>query len=248
VTASPGFDPAHFVALAAAEQASFWFRSRNALILWALRRYAPVGWSRFLEVGCGTGFVLREIRRAFPAATLAGTELFAEGLRYAADRVPDAELRQLDARAMTYEAAFDVAGVFDVLEHIDDDQAVLRGLHLALRPGGLLLLTVPQHMWLWSGQDVVAAHIRRYSANEIHARVRAAGFTIERSTSFVSLLLPALVAKRRGSGSAKIEDLRQPRPLDLALACVMAIERAGIRAGLSYPAGGSRLVAARRGA
>jgi trans-aconitate methyltransferase len=216
------------------------------LILWAVRKYAPTRWMDFLEIGCGTGFVLRELRREHPDARLTGTELYAEGLAYARVRVPDANLHQLDARAMRFSSEFDVAGAFDVLEHIDDDLAVLRGIRAALRPGGTLIVTVPQHPWLWSGQDVVAEHVRRYAASDLHGKVRAAGFSVVRSTSFVALLLPALAMRRRLSGSDRVEDLRQPRLLDGALEGVMTIERAVIRMGASFPIGGSRLVIARR--
>ena len=67
-----GFKPEYFASLAQLEAGNFWFRSRNALIVWALRKYFPAARS-FLEVGCGTGFVLSGIARAFPEAELTGS-------------------------------------------------------------------------------------------------------------------------------------------------------------------------------
>ena len=141
----------------------------------------------------------------------------------------------------------------DVIEHIDADRAVLEEIARALRPGGGLLLTVPQHPALWSPQDDHAHHVRRYTRSGLRRRVEAAGFEIVRVTSFTTLLLPMLAAsrlrKRRQAADTPfdvIDELRQPALVDLALEAVMSVERALIRAGLSFPAGGSLLVVARR--
>ena len=201
-----------------------------------------------LEVGCGTGFVLQSIAERYPAARLTGTELFEEGLTYARARVPSGRFVQLDATAMTEAATYDVVGAFDVLEHIVDDTSVLDGIYRALRPGGIVIATVPQHPRLWSRQDETARHVRRYAHGELEAKARHVGLQIVRSTSFVSLLLPAMVASRRrpGASAETVDDLRQPATLDRLLGMAMALERAAIRAGASFPAGGSRLVVARR--
>ena len=75
-SAAPGgFDEGSFQHLPLAEERSFWFRSRNSLIIWALRRYFTNAQS-MLEVGCGTGFVLAGVRNAFPHIRLVGVELF----------------------------------------------------------------------------------------------------------------------------------------------------------------------------
>lgn len=144
------YDPDLYARYAATEEGSFWFRSRNALIVWAIRRYASAQWRRLLEVGCGTGFVLREIGQRFPAAELTGSDMFPEGLAFASERVPGARIEQLDVLDMPYRDAFDIVGAFDVIEHIEDDLGALRGIYQAVRPGGLVLLTVPQHPSLWT--------------------------------------------------------------------------------------------------
>ena len=190
-----GFKDAYFHELVGLEASNFWFRARNKIILWALQRYFS-GAANFLEVGCGTGFVLSGVAAAQPALKLSGSEISSAGLAHAASRVPEAELFQMDARAIPFADEFDVIGAFDVLEHITEDEAVLSQMHRAARSGGGIMLTVPQHDFLWSRADEHACHVRRYSASELSAKVSAAGFRVERVTSFVSLLLPLMLASR----------------------------------------------------
>jgi 2-polyprenyl-3-methyl-5-hydroxy-6-metoxy-1,4-benzoquinol methylase len=73
-------------------------------------------------------------------------------------------------RAVPSAETFDVIGEFDVLEHIEDEKAVLMAMHRALRPGGDIALTVPQHPRLWSGTDEAAHHKRRYERGELEKR------------------------------------------------------------------------------
>ena len=84
---SEGFEAGYFARLAEQEAGNFWFRSRNRLLIWALERYFPNA-KNFLEIGCGTGFVLSGLRKAFPNLVLSGSEVFTEGLGFAAARLP----------------------------------------------------------------------------------------------------------------------------------------------------------------
>lgn len=245
-----GFQPEAFAELVALEAGNFWFRARNRLIIWALRRHFPQI-KRYLEIGCGTGFVLSGVAQAYPQALLTGSEVFSVGLPYAASRVDTAEFLQMDARHIPYEEEFDVIGAFDVLEHIEEDDVVLSEMLRSVLPGGGIILTVPQHPWLWSRQDDYACHVRRYRVRELRKKVLYAGFEVELETSFVSLLLPAMLASRltRQKASATSDhmaELRLPSFINRAFEGVMNIERLFIRLGLRFPAGGSLLLIARK--
>jgi SAM-dependent methyltransferase len=250
-TANSGFRADYFAELEALEASNFWFRARNDLIAWALTTYFP-DCETFLEIGCGTGFVLDRIRSVLPSADLSGSEIFSAGLAFAARRVPSASFYQMDARNIPFRDHFDVIGAFDVLEHIDEDEAVLTEIRTALRPGGGVLMSVPQHPALWSPQDDGAFHVRRYTSRGLRRKLEAAGFEVVRMTSFVSLLLPMLVASRLRMRASPvdaefdaIDALRLPRVANVVLEAVMTVERSLIRGGLSFPAGGSLLVVAR---
>lgn len=246
---SDPYDVALYEALAAAEPNSFWFRARNRLIVSTVARHFP-GAGSLLEIGCGTGFVLEALRSAFPSMRLVGSELYEEGLAVARRRLADVELVQLDARELPYSDEFDIAGAFDVLEHLEEDERVLAELRRAVRSGGGIVLLVPQHPRLWSAMDDVAHHVRRYTRRELMAKVRRAGFDVERATSFVSSLLPAMAASRGVRRLFRrpydpVAELR-PGPLNGVFERVLDGERRLIERGISLPAGGSLLVVGRR--
>lgn len=244
-----GFKSEYFSELYQLEAESFWFRARNQLIIWALQKYKPDA-SSFLEVGCGTGFVLSGIARACPKLALNGSEILLAGLSYAAKRVPSAHFMQMDARRVPFVEEFDAIGAFDVLEHIKEDESVLAQLQNALMPGGVLLLTVPQHPWLWSSSDEHACHVRRYRRAEIEQKILTAGFKLLRSSSFVTSLLPAMMLSRflqkNTSDFHPVSELKINAVLNKSFYALMMLEVAGIRFGMNYPAGGSRLIVAEK--
>ncbi len=243
VSPQGGFNPRDFETLYRIEDRHFWFRARNRLIQWALRRYFSDA-RDFLEVGCGTGYVLAGIRKAMPRLNLYGSELYVEGLAYARQRLPEAVFCQMDARHMPFDAEFDVIGAFDVLEHIAEDGAVLQQLHRALhKKRGGLLLTVPQHPFLWSQADERAQHVRRYRAGELREKVEQAGFQVLRITSFVTLPFPAMLLSRLlPKPRAQEIELDVPAWQNACLGWLLRVEAGMIQSGVSLPFGGSLLL------
>ena len=237
-----------FLGTAAAEAESFWAQNRNALVVWALRTYFPTAQS-FLEVGCGTGIVLKAVREAFPELSISGGDPYGPALEVAM-QVEGVELLQVDALHLPFESQFDAVGLFDVLEHVADDERLLSEIHRTLRPSGGIVVTVPQHRWLWSAADQWALHHRRYTRPQLVAKLESARFEIIRITSFVSLLLPALaIARSRLLNRSQYDPSREfriARPIEPVLKPVMSAESMLIRAGLSFRLGGSLLVVAVR--
>jgi SAM-dependent methyltransferase len=244
-----GFKPEYFARLADIEESNFWFRARNELIQWALRNYFSDAKS-FFEVGCGTGFVLAGIYEKFPRMRLAGSEIFADGLAIAKARLPNVELYQMDARRISFDREFDVVGAFDVLEHVIEDENVLAQMFNAARSGGGLLVTVPQHRFLWSASDQYAMHQRRYNRDELRRKVESGGFHVERITSFNSLLLPLMIWSRlrqkRDQDFQPWREFEIGPTLNKALESILNFERMVIKTGVSFPAGGSLLLVGRK--
>ena len=245
-TNSTPFPTESFAPLAAAEATHWWFRSRNRLLLWVLQQ--KIGsFHTLLEVGCGTGFVLEAIRRTCPQADLYGSEFFEEGLVFARQRIPTATFTQLDARLLQEHDRYEVIGAFDVLEHISEDVDVLENLARALTSTGHLLITVPQHSWLWSSVDEQACHVRRYSCRELVRKVRSVGLRVEYVTSFVSLLLPLMLMARSRANTTDYDPMAEFRLspwLNRSLEAVMSLERKLLKSGVTFPMGGSLLLLA----
>jgi SAM-dependent methyltransferase len=249
-----GMDPASFAFLAEAEKRHFWFRQRNRLIAGLVHRHFPDARS-YLEVGCGNGVVMAAIAADRNWDRLVGSELHPSALRFARGRLPAAELLQMDARRIPFRAAFDLVGAFDVIEHIEEDEAVLAAMAGAARPGAGIVVAVPQHPLLWSGADDAAYHVRRYRRGELEGKMERAGLRVIRSTSFVSLLLPLMLLSRsldrsrRGDTRSVVgREFEISRLMNATLGGVTAVEVTATLAGLSWPAGGSRIVVATRAA
>ncbi len=257
-TRSGGYDPFFFDRLAQVEDEHFWFRARNHLIL-GLARGISSSLKRcdlVLEVGCGTGNVLRVLESACPNCRLVGLELWHDGLRHARTR-SRALLVQADIGNSPFGEQFDLVGMFDVLEHLTDDQETLRLVHSALRPGGKLLLTVPAHQSLWSYFDEASRHCRRYSAEGIRQKLEDAGFEVEFLTQFMACIFPVVWSYRKLAGlrgntnSARqlaSEEFRLVPVLNGILAALLHLEAKWICRGHSLPLGTSLVVVARKAA
>ena len=248
------FDPEFFNLLEKAEEHHFWFIARREIILETLRRHVSgLAGKKMLEIGCGNGNILRYLGER-TELQLTGGDLFMEGLKFCRRQV-GIPLYQIDATALPFRDCFDIIGIFDVLEHIEDDDSVLRECHKALRAQGRLILTVPACPALWGPFDEFSHHQRRYTRRELHDKLRRAGFAIERAPHFMFFLFPLVYALRtltKRFGRAKVntadelpDDLRVVpilNPLSLRL---LRLEKLLMRY-FDLPYGTSLLVVARR--
>ncbi len=238
------FPPEAFQKLVLFESTNFWFRSRNQLILYLLKKHCPAMQS-FLEIGCGTAFVTSAVQKAFPSTAITGSEIYVNGLDEALKRLANnATLIQMDARHIPFTEEFDVIGAFDALEHIEQDVDVLSEIHRALKVGGHVLLSVPQHMKLWSFADEQACHVRRYARDELQIKMQKVGFEVIDSTSFVFFLLPLMYLSRKNSTTEA--GLTIPAWQNSVLYAVMQLELLCIKLGFKLPVGGSRFVVGRK--
>jgi SAM-dependent methyltransferase len=227
----------------------FWFTSRSRLIAWAIERYFPDVQSLF-DAGCGTGDVVTALRTRLPRVHVVAGDALLSALAVARRQSPDVAFVQIDLRRLPYDREFDVGGMFDVLEHLDDDEQVLREMFRATRPGGGLIVTVPQHRFLWSALDDYSHHRRRYGRRELIGKISRAGYVVQRATSFMSVTLPLQVASRLRQQDVVTLDpaaeMRLNPAINGVLRALCRVERTMIASGLSLPIGGSLLVVARR--
>ncbi len=255
VHAAPHIGAVHYPAAGNAgcrsvEDDSFWFSHRNGVIVDALARAAPPGW--LLDVGGGNGAVAAALVRAGHEVAL--LEPGADGVAAALARGLGPILQATLDDAGLVPGSVPAAGLFDVLEHMEDDVAFLARLRDALGGGGRLYVTVPAFGWLWSHADEHAGHFRRYTPRSLEAALVAAGFRVERTSCFFSFLVPPILVGRtlrdrlRPSRPAADDggDHRPPRWLRPPVAAASAGERAWLARGGALPVGSSVLAVARR--
>jgi SAM-dependent methyltransferase len=175
-----------------AEDASGWHRHRAAVVVDAVRAHPPAG--TVLDLGAGNGYVSRALREAGIDAV--PTEPVEEAARTAYARGLRPVVWSTLEGAAFAPGSLPAVGMFDVLEHLDDDVGQLREVHRLLAPGGRLYLTVPKHHWLWSAHDVQAGHQRRYSTTGLLDVVRAAGFEVEHHTSLFAVLVAPMAVRK----------------------------------------------------
>ena len=151
---------------------------RESLILRRLCGGAPAG--RVLNAGAGAGSLTASLlERGYRVTSVDMSEPFLERLRAvtAEHGGPDSEVMWADLTRLPFaDASFDGVVCGEVLEHIPDDVAALRELRRVLRPGGVLVATVPANPWLYDWFDKWVGHVRRYSQDGMAARLREAGF------------------------------------------------------------------------
>lgn len=191
------YDKSNFEFVFEIQKRHFWFVGRSEILYVLLEQVYHSSLSNMvmIEIGCGCGSILRFLD--MKGLSIEGADVFLEALQFCT-RHTDAPLYQLDAQRTPFaDNQYDIVGLFDVLEHIEDDQAVLKEMRRICKPGGRIVLTVPAYKWLWSYIDTILCHKRRYNKKELHRKLLQAGFVVERVSFFMFFLFPVLFAYRR---------------------------------------------------
>jgi 2-polyprenyl-3-methyl-5-hydroxy-6-metoxy-1,4-benzoquinol methylase len=166
------------------EENSFWFQHRNNIIVALVKKYNSG--KTFFDIGGGNGFVAKGIQEAGEEVVI--VEPGQLGALNAAKRNIKHVICATLSDAGFKPNSMDGVGLFDVVEHIEDDVAFLREVHAYVRPGGHVFITVPAFKALWSNEDDHAGHYRRYTRKELEDVLVSSGFEIAYSTYFFSIL------------------------------------------------------------
>jgi len=213
--------------MAEIDQLHWWYRARREILSDLIERKISLPKeARILEVGCGTGHNLAMLGHF---GRIDAIEVDAAARAVASKRlghaVMDAPLPELPGVA---DRSYDLIAILDVIEHIDQDVAGLKGLAGKLKPGGKILITVPAFPWMWSAHDVVNHHKRRYTKKTLKALVRDAGLKLDFLSWFNSLLFPLAAAARlagRLTGKEDSDDKLPPRPVNWLFDKIFGLER-----------------------
>jgi 2-polyprenyl-3-methyl-5-hydroxy-6-metoxy-1,4-benzoquinol methylase len=233
------------------ENQHWWYVARRKIIFdWVLRILAQYDAPKILDVGCGTGCNL-EYLRSHGYRDVVGLDFSTSALEFCHSR----GLQQVVCADGTFppfkDQAFEMITSLDMIEHVQEDAASLRALGNMLKPNGRLVIFTPAFQFLWSWQDEVSHHYRRYTAPDLRAKVEAAGLHIEKLTYANTLLFPLIwagrtllkISGREGKGTSE-NDLH-PSWSNGILESIFAAERPLLRH-IDMPFGVSLLCVARK--
>lgn len=237
-----------YTKLDAIEGAHWWFHGLRANLAAALRRAAPSAHGLLLDAGCGTGALMRNFRDAFPSFQCVGMDVDEGACRIALTksgwRICAGSVNQPPFR----DASFDAIVSADVLCHSGVDvDAALGSFHRMLKPGGVLVVSLPAYQWMMSFHDRAVSTAQRFNRAQLRHWMLRAGYRDIRITYWNTLLFPLMVLHRKLGNQDASSDVRPvAAPLNTIFRGFMWIENRLLRCGIRLPAGGSVLVTAKR--
>lgn len=170
------------------EDKHWWFATRTRAILALLDKYAGAGQRqrKVLDVGAGAGNMMHQLAQYGEVV----------GLENNPKPIPIAHERGFDVRLGSAtdipfdDDTFDIVALLDTVEHIEEETAVLQETYRVTKPGGYMIVTVPAFMWLWSHNDVVNLHKRRYTVPELKQKLEAMGWQVPYSSYNFTTIFP----------------------------------------------------------
>ncbi len=239
------------------EQGHWWFRGRRAIFISLLDTYLRrerIGERLIMDLGCGVGGMLGPLGAY---GRVIGTDVTLTGLMHCAERDFDRLVACNGPYGCFADETLDCITAFDALEHIEDDVGSMREIHRMLKPGGLLVASGPAYQFLFSQQDRVTHHVRRYTLGDMQAKARSVGFEIVKA-SYINFLLfpgilPAVLAMKAWQSLSKPADagagsnvgIPIPTWMNEVLTSIFSSEATLLKA-LSAPAGHSLVMVARK--
>lgn len=165
--------------------------SRNNAVAQA-KKFMPSAKAVIMEIGCSSGFLIRDLAKTFPESVIVGVDVVKEPLYRLAKILPGVPLIRFDLlRCPLPDQSVDVLVMLNVLEHIEDDVGALQKAFNLLKPGGVLIIEVPAGPSLYDAYDEELHHFRRYTASELKDKLNKAGFHICRKSHLGFVLFPA---------------------------------------------------------
>jgi len=176
------------------EDEHWWFQGRATIVLHLIRHFCLLGkQGQGLDIGCGTGMMLQKLNALCPSVGIDSSNL---AIDYAKKRgLENVFCGKLTDLGLNKQV-FQIALLLDVIEHVEDDIALLKQVYECLLPSGSVVITVPAYPWLWSQHDVISHHYRRYTPSSLKRALQCSGFRIRKMSFFNTFLfLPAMIKK-----------------------------------------------------
>jgi SAM-dependent methyltransferase len=233
------------------EQRHWWFTAKHTIVASLLRRFlgrsSEDARQRVADLGCGCGMILQKLSSTYDVIGADGSD---QAVAFCAQRGVKAVIGRFPDDIPLERNTYDAVLLLDVLEHLDDDLASAKTAASLLKPGGILVCTVPAYQWLWTKRDEHHQHKRRYSKRQFRRLFEMPGLKLELLSYMNTALLPLAVVERLmrkifpiGAGQT---DLRVPvAPINAAMRTTFASERL-LLGRVWMPAGLSLVAVARK--
>lgn len=232
------------------EDADWWHKARRELLLQILGQIYQENHSKLLKIldlGCGAGLNLKHMTKY---GDIVGLDCYEDALIFSKSRGISNLVRASGDKLPLKEGVFDVVCALDVLEHIEDDIAVMNELRRVMAPTGYLILTVPAFQALWSSHDVVAHHVRRYSKSLLLRNLEKCRFKVSKFTYWNFHLFPLIwvfrLFRKNQLAEAKSDIRKLPSYINHVLLCLLRLENKAITMNISLPFGVSILCVCRK--
>lgn len=174
----------------------WWFSAKKEIVKALWQQYChPSKEDRVLDAGCGYGFFMEALE---DDCQVYGFDMSEDAVEWCQQKFGD-HVKQgfLPSDIPFSDGTFNTIFALDVIEHIDRDDLALSSFNIKLADGGVLVLTVPSSMKLWSYNDAVCMHKRRYEREELMEKVQQAGFEVVKCSYYNSRLYTPIYIVRK---------------------------------------------------
>lgn len=240
--------PEEYRKMAEVEDRMWYYRALHRHVAHRLRTGGLPTGAAVLDAGCGTGGLLRHLHKVQPAWQLSGLDFSPLACKLARTRttanIADGSVGQLPFA----DESFDAITSCDVLCQVERPDAALREFLRCLKPGGLVVLTMPAYQWLFSYHDRQVANLRRYTGRSLNDLLTAVDLDPCYGSYWNTLPFPLAVLRRKiFPPTDPASDVRlYPAPLEAMFNAMMAIEQVWLGAGGRLPFGSTILAVGRK--
>ena len=234
--------------MAERENFYWWHIGRRAILNSILKRYLRSNNNSILDVGCGGGGNILFLKKF---GSVAGIDPSVDAINFCNNK-GFKDLIIGTAGEIPYpNEFFDLATAFDILEHLEDDSVALREMKRIIKPGGLIMVTIPALPFLWSPHDDYLGHKRRYRKRELKEKFRAFGLDVLESSYFIIPTVPVIILRRflekvfQSNNQPHSFDITLPKWLNAIMIGWLKIERLCLKIS-PIPIGSSLYVIAKK--
>ncbi len=212
------------------EQHHWWFAAKHRIVGNLIDRMLPLQpdgrRAQVADLGCGCGMMLYKLKDRYEVVGIDGS---LKAIEFSALRGVPVKLGDFPDNIPLEQNSFDAVLLLDVLEHLERDVKTAQQAAKLLKPGGILICTVPAYEWLWSPRDEHHQHFRRYSGKRFRELMNATALKVELISFFNTWLFPLAAAGRLTARLRKSDGMRDlrvpPQSVNATLATIFASER-----------------------